>query len=385
MRKFIGLFVGLSFLFAACNNSGDKDAVLVKGKLENAPNTVLLLKYVKNNQLATLDSASTDADGNFKLKGKIQFEDYLIIQSLDQSQFVQLVASPGEEIELNADFTDMANTYKVSGSVGSVVMQEITKYHMDMVAKVDSLGKMYREYSMAGNVEQIKDQIDSVYRQIIEDEKQYLTEVINKNDSSLVALFALYQQMGQQTPIFHPEVDMPIFEKVSNSLATKLPNSELVKSLTEMVSGFKNPPMQVGAVGTEVPEIEMESPEGKVIKLSEFRGKYVLLDFWAAWCRPCRMENPNIVDNYKKYSKDGFEVFQVSLDQTKEDWVKAIKDDGLNWIHVSDLQYWQSAAARQYNISAIPASFLLDKDGKVIATNLRGPALGEKLKEIFGH
>ena len=108
-----------------------------------------------------------------------------------------------------------------------------------------------------------------------------------------------------------------------------------------------------------------------------------MIDFWAAWCRPCRVENPNVVALYKKYNSKGFEVFGVSLDRKKEDWVKAIEMDGLSWTHVSDLQYFNSAAARLYNIQAIPATYLLDKEGKIIAKNLRGIALRKKLEELF--
>jgi len=213
-----------------------------------------------------------------------------------------------------------------------------------------------------------------------------LTKFINKNSNSLIALFDLYQQLEPQTPVLFPKEDLNLLEKVSTSLSAKFPKSELVKQLADLVDRTKNPKAQVGAIGSVAPEISLSNPDGDVIKLSSLKGNYVLLDFWASWCRPCRMENPNVVENYNKYKNDGFTIYSVSLDQKKALWEKAIKDDKLAWKnHVSDLKYWQSEAARLYQITAIPANLLLDKEGKIIAKNLRGPALGMKLKEIFGH
>lgn len=142
--------------------------------------------------------------------------------------------------------------------------------------------------------------------------------------------------------------------------------------------------MQRFAAGVEAPEIEGENPSGKNVKLSDLRGKVVLIDFWASWCRPCRMENPNVKKAYAKYAPKGFEILGVSLDQQKQKWVDAIAQDGLPWKHVSDLRGWQSQHAALYNVSSIPATFLLDKEGKILAKNLRGPALEAKLEEIFG-
>jgi peroxiredoxin len=137
------------------------------------------------------------------------------------------------------------------------------------------------------------------------------------------------------------------------------------------------------AVGQPAPEISLPDPDGKVITLSSFKGKYVLVDFWAKWCGPCRQENPNVVKAYKQFKGKGFDILGVSLDRTKEDWVKAIKEDGLTWNHVSDLKYFQSQAAQDYNISGIPFSILVDPKGIIVAKNLRGSALQKKLAEVL--
>jgi len=136
-------------------------------------------------------------------------------------------------------------------------------------------------------------------------------------------------------------------------------------------------------IGMEAPEIDLPSPEGKKIALSSLRGKYVLIDFWASWCGPCRKEMPVVVAAYKKYKSKGFEIYGVSMDKEMDAWKDAIAKDGITWIQVSDLQFWNCVASKAYNVQSIPFTVLLDKEGKIIAKDLRGPELEAKLKEIL--
>ena len=162
-----------------------------------------------------------------------------------------------------------------------------------------------------------------------------------------------------------------------DALTPKYAQVVYVKHLAERLKG-------VLVAGMEAPEIAMSDPDGNTRRLSDLRGKVVLIDFWASWCGPCRRENPNVVKLYQKYHDQGFEIFSVSLDKDGNAWRNAIKADGLTWPnHVSDLQYWQSTAGRLYGISSIPATVLVDREGKIIARNLRGADLDRKLKEIF--
>jgi peroxiredoxin len=175
-----------------------------------------------------------------------------------------------------------------------------------------------------------------------------------------------------------PDLYFSVYEQVAATLRGEWESYQIGRDFIEMVHKMKTV-----AIGSEAPEIALPSPGGEVVALSSLRGKYVLVDFWAKWCGPCRQENPNVVRVYNKFKERGFEVFGVSLDRNKNDWVQAIEEDGLNWTHVSDLKYFNSEAARTYNINAIPFSILLDPKGIIIAKNLRGRALESKLEEIF--
>jgi len=192
----------------------------------------------------------------------------------------------------------------------------------------------------------------------------------NKND--LAVLLFLDQMPKEQYQKLHKEVLQALHEKY--------PDHPMVKERFKKETS----PQATTAIGAFAPEIAIENQHGEIMKLSDLKGKVVLIDFWAAWCRPCRVENPNVVKMYHKYNKKGFEVYSVSLDKNKADWLKAIEADGLVWpYHVSELQHWQSQPAKAYGVSAIPATFLIDREGRIVAKNVRGTALENALKELF--
>jgi peroxiredoxin len=175
--------------------------------------------------------------------------------------------------------------------------------------------------------------------------------------------------------------------RMLNELQAEIRKNQMEELAKQSQQGNPNQPQMNSKfdTGEAVPEISLPNPDGQVINLSDLQGKYVMIDFWASWCKPCRIENPNVVRVYNKYKDQGFEILGVSLDRDRNSWLQAIEKDGLTWKHVSDLKFWQSEAAQSYGINAIPYTVLLDKEGKVIAENLRGASLEAKLGEIFGN
>ncbi len=397
MKKLVLLFGILGVLVLSCSNNnastGNDGKIIVKGKFKNADNKTIYLKKIAGNQLETIDSAIAKK-GKFELKLPYTEPDYYIVQIDNSNQFIYLIVdSTDKEIDISGDANNLVFTYDIKGSKQSEIAKEMIIHNAKSITRVDSLSKVYMDYrkNNPSKLDSIKKVLDKIYYQIYGQEKNFLTQFIEKNKGNFAGMLALYQQLGPRNPVFNPQKDLKYFETVDKELIKNYPNSKHAKQLHSMVLQTKEQikkakmMQQGGLYGKEAPDIAYPGPDGKIYKLSDLRGKYVLLDFWASWCPPCRRESPNLVATYKKYHDKGFEIFQVSLDRNKDAWIKAIHDDHLDkWYHVSDLKYWQSEPAKLYGVRSIPSNFLIDKNGKIIATNLRGPRLGEKLKEIFG-
>ena len=221
--------------------------------------------------------------------------------------------------------------------------------------------------------EQVRAGLDKRYNVINDEIKAVRLNFIKTNPGSLISLEAI-KRVGGSIPDYSEVA--PLFDSLSDEVKNSATGKEYASTLEKM---------KATAIGAMAPEFTQNNPDGKPVKLSDFRGKYLLIDFWASWCGPCRAENPNVVKAYAKYHPKGFEILGVSLDNDKgrENWLKAIEKDQLTWPQVSDLKYWENEVARQYGVRAIPQNFLLDKNGKIIAKNLRGKALEEKLAEIL--
>jgi len=398
MKKLILLVGILSMVMFSCSNTdstsvGGGGTITIKGKFKNLKNETVYLKKITGSKLETIDS-SLSKNGKFELHVNYKEPMFYIVQIDNSNQFVYLIVdSTDKNIEITGDAQNLVMTYDVKGSKNSEIAKPMIVHNAKSIMRVDSLGKVYQDYmkNNPSKLDSIKKVLDKIYFQIYNNERNYLIKYIGQNKGSFAALLALYQQLGPRNNVFNPQKDLKYFEMVDKELIKNYPNSTHANQLHTLVVQTKEQikkqkmMQQGGMIGKEAPDIAYPGPDGKIYKLSDLRGKYVLLDFWASWCPPCRRESPNLVTNYNKYHKKGFEIFQVSLDKSKDAWIKAIAADHLGqWYHVSDLKYWSSEPAKLYGVRSIPSNFLIDKNGKIIATNLRGQRLSEKLKEIFG-
>jgi peroxiredoxin len=261
---------------------------------------------------------------------------------------------------------------------GSKVYEEYTAYNRFIGGTIMALTKAVNVAFNSGTPAQQKDTayikaVDTQFRNNIKirEDKQFQFAKLNPN--SYFGLVALSESAGSN-------FDVARVEPVYNALSKSLKETDTGKELAQRIAASGTT-----AIGATAPLFTQNDVIGKPVSLESLRGKVVLVEFWASWCGPCRAENPNLVKEYQLYKDKGFQVLSVSLDSSKENWLKAIEADGLPWLHVSDLKGWNNAVGRLYGVRAVPASFLVGKDGKIIANGLRGESLKNKLAEIFNN
>ncbi len=376
MKKilFVATISGLLFSCGGGNTSKNT-AFELKGTLTNVVGgEVIYLEELSPNGKVLLDSAVLDNKGNFAFEHTAPTLGFYRVK-VNEANFAMLVLDSTQKIKITGDFKDIGNTYSVEGSPDTKIFLDFNELGKVIQVRSDSLQRAFQ--AAMGVIKMDSAKVDSlnkvfepVYMAMMGAHQQQVADIVSKNSSSLAALAGIQQ--------LDPDKYLDVYKKTYADLSAKFPGSKYLAKLQQDINSF-------GKVtkGGEAPDFTFNTPEGKPLSLSSFKGKIVLVDFWASWCGPCRKENPNVVRMYKKYHSKGFEILGVSLDEDKDKWISAIKKDGLTWNHVSDLKGWSSQACTLYGIEAIPFAMLLDKEGKIIAKNLRGADLEKKLEEIF--
>jgi thiol-disulfide isomerase/thioredoxin len=386
MNKKLFLYLIAIIVFAGCKNN----SVRIAGTLTNpTAGSYIFLDELKSNELKTIDSVKLSDKGTFEFKLEIKLPSFYLLK-INERNFLTMLANPGDKIKLEANYDSLNYPLSISGSKGSELMVEYNRTLRNTIDKLTGLNAIYMQNANNPGLPAVMESLDSMAQSYLSEINTYTKNYIDANLESLVSLVALYQQVAPNVYVLNPAKDLNYFVKVDSAMSILYPDYEPVASLhrqvQEFVSAMKGDAgvTPASAEGGEAPEITLPTPEGDTIKLSSTRGSVVLVDFWASWCMPCRQENPNLVKAYNLYHKKGFQIFQVSLDKTKEAWVKGIQDDQLGkWIHVSDIQYWNSVVVPLYKIESIPTNLLLDRNGRIIAANLRGEQLQIKLGELF--
>jgi peroxiredoxin len=345
-----------------------KENVTITLKLKNNTFQEVILKDLTK-EAKTVGTATFDKQGKAILKVSIADADFYKLY-LGDKNFVFLVLLPGENVKIDAEAASLAPTAVVSGSPNTELFLKASATLNKYKKELSSIDSIYKTWYDKGKGDSIQPILVKQFEDIQSQKKQFVVDFVNKNPSSLACMFFLED--------LNIDTDFPSYDKLDKELFKKYSKNIFVINLHDKVDVARRL-----AIGNIAPEIKLVNPNGDSVKLSSFRGKYVLIDFWAAWCSPCRKESPNMVKMYGMFHEKGFEIFSVSLDKSKSDWEKAIKDDKLEWTHGSDVKYWDSAPAKLYGVKSIPYTVLIDKEGKIVAKGLRGPKLEEKLTEIF--
>lgn len=341
----------------------------INGRIKGADSMTFLLQKREAGKLVVIDSAFTK-NGNFRMKSGAVSYPQMVILSAKGTRMRTTFYLENSEISITGKLDSLFN----AEILGSKTQDEYKGYIDSNKTLNEKYTKVYNDYQVAAQ-ENDTAKASALEKQIIDIEDEMIelqTSFVKNNTSSYVSpsiLKGLSYQM---------EADQ--LETLVNAFDTTLAKLPEVKELKERIALMKTV-----AVGQKAPDFTMNTPEGVAVSLSSKIGsKLLLIDFWAAWCGPCRRENPNVTRVYREFHKKGFDILGVSLDREKEEWVKAIANDKLTWTHVSDLQFWNNSAARLYAVYSIPANFLLDENGVIIARNVMGADLSNKLKEILG-
>ena len=364
-------------IFSCTSKSGT--AFIVEGTIKSSVAKIIYLEQISGNKERPLiiDSSQIGKDGSFKINGTANEESLYSLRT-DRSELpFAIFINDSKKITIDADLSKKTDVYTVNGSAASEALIAFEKKYVAQTQLMDQLANKYRNLSAtkpndslsATAINSLK-KTDSVqYEKTAKDLKEYAKSLLDKSTSSALTMYVLY--------FFAPDPNNPKAVEFSSTEMSDI----ITKASSQFPSNTALADWKKTLRSNKAPDFTLSDTSGKAVSLSSFKGKYVLLDFWASWCRPCRIENPNVVAAYNQFKNKNFTILSVSLDNNRQAWLKAIRDDGLTWNHVSDLKGWNSEVAAVYRVQGIPYNFLLDPNGNIVAENIRGQELFNALNE----
>ncbi len=374
--KFIKLLLVLVSLTACTSPKKEVPGwdVTVKGKVGfPLPTGDIVIKEIREDQQKPFeDTIMLKSNYTYEKKIKITEPGYYQL-IFYKRQYVNVILDKSN-LEVNVEGNDPAGFFEVKGSPDQELGMQVQKMMSEAQSSKEAQA-IEAEFQVAAskNNEPKILELQEKYQLLIEKSYEQVANLLRQQPPSL----GLINLLQNGNAIDHDKY-FSLFTETSDKFKREWPDNRYAKGFVAFVENLKKT-----AIGQPAPEISLPNPDGKIISLSSLKGKFILVDFWAKWCGPCRRENPNVVKAYHQFKGKGFDILGVSLDRTKDDWIRAIKEDGLVWNHVSDLKYFDSQAAKDYNINGIPFSILVDPNGIIIAKNLRGSGLQKKLAEVL--
>lgn len=376
LKNYTLFFLTIALFIASCGSTQNK--IAVTGKIANMPEQVVYFEQLEIQGSTIIDSATSDDKGNFVLKAEASEPGLYRARFSEEDKYILLSLDKGKAT-IDANWQSLEN-YTVEGSEGSKSLSIYLKTIREFIRDIRTIDIILSKPETQAN--------DSLFAQASADQRdmqvsltRYVEQYIDTTKHLPNALFAI--------SMLNPQAEKTFIDAFVSNISTRFPDSKLGTDFIEkyneqtMAAEQEASNSLAPAVGTKAPALQLTNVDGKQVSLDDYKGKYVLVDFWASWCVPCRQENPNVVAAYKQYKNKNFTVLGVSLDDKKDKWMQAIEKDGLNWEHVSDLKRWESIVVRDFGIVAIPSNILVDPDGVIIARDLRQEALHSKLKEVL--
>lgn len=369
MRKLMILALGL--LVVSCQSNSSKSGSFLTASVKNVEDgTQVFISRLANGSITVpVDTAIVKDE---KISVDLPEVDFQTLNIL------KIEGAKGNMLFINENTALEAKIYKDSLRKSEVTggpSNKLFAAYTDHLEKTNHEFIKLRESYTQDELTQpdVREKLDVKRRELQKSNTDFRTNAIKENANSLATIFIFSDLMRSRQV---PQKEMKaLYEGLSDQVKSTFMGQQIGDQLTQL---------KATAIGNSAPEFSAKTPEGEMLALKDAMGEYTLIDFWASWCKPCRVENPNVVRVYKKYHEKGLNIIGVSLDKSHESWVNAIEADGLLWAQVSNLKFWRDPIAKKYNVKAIPTNFLLDADGNIVAKNLRGVALQQKMEELLG-